>query len=199
MPLYIKEKDVKARLVGKVRFTSDPCDENKMSEALLTRLVDEAEGEVELDLSVRYSNPFLTDGGGPFAQLPMRPTQNILRELCELKAVCRVLETDFGAGTVVDAEKYKGSQESRYKSLMDRLVMHRDPTHDNSQWKYPPLPGLQLNYQNNQSDDGFAGQVLTTGDQSGSGDYPSRRINDPSQSYYGGSLENEPGVDRRLW
>lgn len=181
MGLYIDDKDVETRLRGKVTFTDDECEENKMPRTLLKRLVEEAEGEVELDLSPRYCAPFQTDDGGAFKTLPPRPTRNILRELCELKSVCRVLETDFGTGSAVNGETYKEGQEKRYKTISDQLLEHR--AKDHSQWKFPPLPGLKLNYQNQEADDGFAGKVLVSGSNTGGG-YPADRINDPSQSFY---------------
>jgi len=72
MPLYITLEDVRLRLIGKVRFTTNPLDENKMSETLANRLIDEAEGQVELDLSPRYAAPFQTVSGTAFSNLPER-------------------------------------------------------------------------------------------------------------------------------
>lgn len=189
MPQYCKLNDVKIRLIGKVRFTCDEKDENKMQESLLTRLIDEAEGEVEYDLSPRYTVPFVTDTDGKFDLLPERPTKNLLRTLVELKSVERVLETDFGRGTVVDADKYAESIKNRYTEILGKLLKYRDGQF--WQFSHPPLTGLKLNYMNAEADDGFAGQVLVTGEQF-SGDFPARRINDPSQSFWNGDLSSEP-------
>ena len=196
MGIYIKESDVQIRLIGKVRFTEDLKDENKMSLQLLRRLVSEAEGEVELDLSPRYSAPFVTDAGQPFAHLPARPTQETLRTLCELKAVCRVLETDFGSGTIVDASKYKEPQETRYKQIKDKLLEIR-PNSRNA-FRYPPLPGLQLNYMNTEADDGYAGEIHVTSEHP-QGGYPATRISSPGDNYWNGTLDDgdlRPGGGR---
>lgn len=182
MGLYIKESDVEIRLVGKVRFTDDLDDENKMPRALLKRLVAEAESEVELELSIRYTAPFVTDEGAAFASLPERPTKNVIRTLCEINAVMRVLDTDFGRGSVADGSKYYEAQEKKYKKMVETLMALRPDTYN--AFKYPPLPGLQLNYMNQESDDGFSGQVLISGD--GQGGYAADQINDPSQNLFNG-------------
>lgn len=182
MPKYIQTKDVKDRLIGKVKFTTEACDENAMQETLLAQLIENAESEVEYDLSPRYAAPLQTDDGGAFKLLPSNPTRNMLREIIILKSVCYVLDTDFGRGTVVNAEEYSSKQEKRYTKLTDKLIEHRAKEH--SQWKYPPLPGLKLNYQNDQSDDGFAGQVLVSNPDSSSGSYAAEQINDPAHSYW---------------
>lgn len=181
MGQYINDRDVELRLAGKVRFTDDPdANEQRMPRELLRRLILEAEGHVEFDLSPRYGAPFQTDSGGPFKQLPARPTQEYLRTMCELQAVIRVLETDFGSGTVVDAEKYKQSQEARYNAMLEKLMRRREP--DGAGWVYPPLPGLRLNAHNELGDDGTLGRVFVTSE--GDGDYPGARINDPSETFF---------------
>jgi hypothetical protein len=179
MGLYIKEEDVEIRLVGKVRFSDDDEDPKRMPRKLLKRLVNEAEGSVEHDLSPRYSAPFVGTGG-TFKALPERPTKEYIRTLCELKAVIRVLETDFGSGTVVDAEKYSKNISARYDSMVDKLLKVR--VEGTFQWVYPPLPGLILNYMNEEQDDGFFGRVLVTTE--GDGGYPATRINDPSETFF---------------
>lgn len=189
MPQYIKAADVKIRLLGKVQFTSDPCDENKMQDALLTRLIDEAESEVEQDLSPRYMAPFQTDGGGKFDTLPARPTRDMIRMLCELKAVERVIETDFGRGSSVNGEEYSKKIKERYDANLAKLLEYRQGQFGH--FKYPPLPSLRLNFHNTEADDGYAGSVIVSGEQF-SGDFPSRRINDPSQNLWTGDLSREP-------
>lgn len=184
MALYITREDVQVRLIGKVRFTELDSDENRMSIVLLDRLINEAEGDVELDLSPRYMAPFQTDAGTHYRNLPARPTKEIIRTLCELKAVIRVLETDFGYGTVVDGEKYKKEQEKRYSTIINRLLEKKKHGGEESGWKYPPLPSLMLNYMNTEADDGYMGMVLSTS--KGDGSFPSDRINDPSESFFNG-------------
>lgn len=187
MPLYIAADDVKVRLIGKVRFTDDLDDENRMHNTLLSRLIDEAEGQVEFDLSPRYAAPFQTSAGGAFSTLPDRPTKELIRTLCELKSVIRVLETDFGSGSAVNAEAYKKQQEDRYKAITDRLLERRGE--GELGFKYPPLPSLMLNAHNMEADDGFMGQILVTSE--GDGGFPARRINDPSETFFNADLSGE--------
>lgn len=186
MGLYIKDSDVEQRLLGKVRFTNDLNDENKMSYALLARLVAEAESEVELELSPRYSAPFMNMTGGSFQTLPDRPTKNLLRTLCEINSVMRVLDTDFGRGSTADGSKYYENQEKKYKQFLETILKRRDDSYN--QWFYPPLPGLMLNYQNEVADDGFAGQVLLTSQ--GIGGYAATQINDPSATVWNGGFSD---------
>jgi len=189
MGLYISLEDVRLRLIGKVRFTTDEENENKMPEALANRLIAEAEGQVELDLSPRYLAPFQTDAGDSFSQLPDRPTRNYLRTLCELMAVVRILETDFGSGTAVDGEKYAEKTRERYAAMIKELLLRKtDGGQEALGFAKPPLPGLKLNYMNELADDGFMGSVLITS--RGDGDYPAKQINDPSENYWNGRFDD---------
>lgn len=185
MGLYCKEEDVKVRLIGKVRFTDDEDDENKMSNKLLRRLIKEAESAVEMDLSPRYMAPFQTTAGERFDKLPDRPTKEYIRTMCELKAVIRVLETDFGSGSAADATKYTQRQQGRYNSMADKLIKKEKGFR---QWKFPPLPEIRLNFHNIEADDGYAGQILVTGQ--GDGDFPQSQINDPSENYWNTEIDN---------
>ena len=188
MGLYIKTSDVEIRLVGKVSFTDDAEDENRMSRTLLNRLISESEAMVEFELSPRYQMPFQTKDGLAFSKLPITSAaSNIIRMLCEWKSVIRVLETDFGRGTVADADKYKEKLEKAYKDMIDEklLKLKKDQAHGN--WYYPPLPNLMLNYMNNQADDGFAGQVLVTSHNRG--DYPAEQINNPAENFWTGHID----------
>jgi hypothetical protein len=180
MPLYTDRNQVKVRLIGKVRFTDDLEDQNKMPELLLTRLIDEAEAQVEVDLAPRYKAPFQTKEGQAFSCLPTRPTKEFLRTMCELKSVIRVLETDFGRGTAIEGKKYKEDLENRYKTMKETILARRDEM--GNQWKNPPLPCLKLNDHNTEADDGFMGMVLSTSDNIG--DYPSKQINSPGENYW---------------
>lgn len=188
MGLYVKDDDVKIRLQGKVKFTEDECEENKMHVKLLRRLIEEAEGEVEFDLSPRFATPFVRYDDAKFDKLPARPTKEIIRTLCELKSVIRVLETDFGRGTAINGEAYAEKQRDRYKALLDK-IMARKEEGSGTGWKYPPLLDLKLNYFNKEADDGFQGMVLTTeGNESGS--YPSKTINDPASNWWNPGIED---------
>lgn len=180
MGLYITEEDVKVRLIGKVRFTEDEDDENKMPIVLLRRLINEAEGHVEYDLSPRYQTPFIHSDGRAFKFLPDRPTKETIRTMCELQAVIRVLETDFGRGTAVNGDEYAGKLRERYTMMMDRLLKYKDDL--GTGWFYPPLPSLKLNYFNTESDDGYNGMVVNSS--TGVGGYPADRINNPGENYW---------------
>lgn len=185
MPLYISLSDVKIRLIGKVKFTTDDTEENKMPESLLTRLIDEAEGEIEYRLSQRYEVPFQTTDALAFANLPARPTREQLRTLCELEAVRRVLQTDFGRGSYASGDEYAKGISEDIERRIDRLIATHDDTR--ARFKYPPLPGLMLAAHNQEGDDGFAGRVLVTGQ--GYGSYPQGQINSPGESIFNGVVE----------
>lgn len=196
MGLYISLEDVRVRLIGKVRFTTDENDENRMHESLANRLINEAEGHVEYDLSPRYAAPFQTDAGGAFTGLPARPTKETVRTLCEVQAVIRILETDFGRGTVVEADKYVEKLQKRYDGMVERVMKKKTDGGQEAQgWMYPPLPGLRLNYMNTEADDGYMGMVLSTSQ--GDGDYPRAQINDPSENFWNGTLDTIDQDGRR--
>jgi hypothetical protein len=180
MGLYISEDDVKIRLVGKIRFTDDLEDENKMPIALLRRLISEAEGHVEYDMSPRYEAPFVTDAGDAFKKLPERPTKETIRTMCELQSVIRVLETDFGRGTAVNGDEYAQKMRDRYQVMLDRIMKYKDGI--GSGWFYPPLPGLKRAYHNTEADDGYSGMVVNS--TTGIGDYPADRLDNPEQNYW---------------
>lgn len=192
MGIYIREIDVEDRVRGKVRFTDDPDSEDKMSRRLLRRLIAEAEGQVELDLSPRYAAPFQTRDGQPFSSLPERPTKEYIRTMCELQAVLRVLETDFGTGAI-NSEDYVKKTQERYTSMVDRLIKLRMDDYQN-QWLYPPLPSLRLNTHNTEADDGFRGMVINTSEGI---DYASQQINDPSLTWWNVSWDDIYGKDIR--
>lgn len=180
MGLYIKQQQVEIRLAGKVRFTDDVDDENLMPYSLLRRLIAEAEGQVEFDLSPRFEAPFQTYDGKPFNQLPERPTKEYLRTLCEVQSVIRVLETDFGRGAV-SAEDYTKSLADRYKVMLDKVIARRNDDDDQNQWKYPPLRDLRLAYHNTEADDGFRGMVINTSDKES---FAQNQINSPGATFW---------------
>lgn len=182
MPLYHKFEDVRVRLIGKVRFTEDASEENRLQIALAKRLMNEAEGQVEHDLSPRYLAPFQTEEGKPFGSLPLRPTQEVIRTLCELQSCIRILENDFGDGTVVDASKYIEKLQERYKQQVEERLMKR--MEDALRWAYPPIPGLRLNWHNTEADTGYAGRVLNSSDGDNRDAFPKARINAPSETFW---------------
>lgn len=190
MGLYCRFEDVRLRVVGKVRFTEDPelaGEGNKMPIALANRLILEAEGQVETDLSPRYMTPFQTTEGAAYSRLPVRPTQEVLRTLCEIQSVIRVLETDFGSGTVVDADKYCGKLKERYDATVKKLLETKDESYMNR--FIPPLPGLRLAFHNEGGDDGFSGTIFHINSDN-QADFASRRINNPSETYWNVTWDN---------
>lgn len=182
MPLYTTLANVQARLVGKVSFTTDPTISNKMQESLANSLIDEAEGQVEYDMSPRYAAPFVGLGGGDFTGVPDRPTGQIIRTMCELQAVCRILETDFGSGSAANGDKYSATLMKRYNTIKDQQL---ERIKDGLGWRYPPLPGLALNYMNTEADDGYQGGVLIASGSASQG-YPRQQINNPAENFFNG-------------
>lgn len=187
MALYIKFEDVRLRLVGKVRFTDNDEEENKMPIALANRLIDEAEGVVEQDFSPRYLVPFVHKDSGLYADLPSRPTRNVLRNVCELMACIKILKTDFGSGSAVDAQKYLKTLQDEYDDqVKNRALAKLDEM--GRQWKLPPLPFLKKAAHNTEADDGFAGiGPLVTSESDG--DFPSKQINDPAEDFFNGHID----------
>jgi hypothetical protein len=180
MGFYCSEEDVEIRLAGKVRVTDEPdSNSGRMPRLLLRRLISEAESDVEFQLSRRYSIPFQTQDGAQFSELPQRPTKDMIRTLCELNSVIRILETDFGEGTVVDGEKYTKNIQKRFSEMIGRLLQYRDGQFGH--WMYPPLPELQIAY-NNIGDTGFSGKVSVTSNAPDFG--PQDQINSPTESYF---------------
>lgn len=193
MGRYINSEAVIVRLRGKVKVTSTPETEpDRLPLLLLNRLINEAEGSVEQDLSQRYSAPFVRADDAPFAALPERPTREILRTLCELLATIRVLETDFGRGSGLDGMKYADACQKRYDLMLwgnenkPGLISLRKNSYNT--FTTPPLPGLKLNWQLAQVDTGFSGYFGNSSNNEGAGGYAADQINDPSQNYWNGQV-----------
>lgn len=184
MPLYTLIEEVKIRLSGKVRV-SDEEEDGKMPVKLLRRLIDEAESEVEQDLSVRYEIPFQTVEAQAFSNLPIRPTKENIRILCELKSVVRVLETDFGRGTSVSGEDYREKVDERYTNLVEKLLERRSDSYNI--YAHPPLRGLRLAAHNEVADSGYPGRILSSSQ--GDGGFPRKQINDPSENWWNGDID----------
>ena len=190
MPRYISLEDVRVRVRGRVRIAEDSDTaevEGKMPKALANRLIDEAEGQVEIDLSPRYLAPFQHTTVSTYKAVPDIPTKNIIRTLCELMACIRFMETDFGEGTTVESAKYTKNLQTRYeKMIKDNLLAKRKDKEDTQQWAYPPLPGLKKNYMNTEADHGYVGTILHT--TSGDGGFAAGQINDPSENFLNADL-----------
>lgn len=181
MGLYINQAMVRIRLTNKVRFTDDAeCNPDKMPIQLLQDLILQAEGEVEFDLSPRYMAPFQTDDGQPFKKLVDRPTKQVIRTLCVVRAVMKVLETDFGRGSATKGSTYYDDLSKSYENLLKKQIQTKEDSFNI--FMYPPMPGLMLNYHNEEADTGFRGRVLTVNtDQD---DYAERQINQPGRSFW---------------
>lgn len=185
--LYISLPELKVRLLGKVAFAEQGEDDpNKMSNELAIMLMDQAEGDVELDLSPRYATPFTNAANQGFGFLPSRPTRQVIKTLCLNKACLYVLDTDFGRGSAISGEEYAKGLTKTYDSLIKRLIGviggDSGETDFYRQWKFPPLPGLALAAHNACSDDGFAGRIFHT--TTGEGGYAADAVNDPSRNFY---------------
>jgi hypothetical protein len=196
---YINSEAVIVRLRGKVKVTSNPEQEpDRLPLLLLNRLINEAEGNVEQDLSTRYEAPFATQSDGPFASLPERPTKEILRTLCELLSVVRVLETDFGRGSGLDGMKYAQNCQDRYDKMLWGDSEKKRPgllsIRENSYNVFitPPLPGLKSNYQVSQADNGFVGFFGRTDSVDSMGDYALEQINNPGENFWNGHISSDP-------
>jgi hypothetical protein len=180
---YITAKDVEIRLTGKVRFTDDPNESDKMQRTLLKRLIQEAEGRIERLLARRYAAPFRGTNDETFDTLPST-TRETIRTMCELQAVIRVLGNDFGAGTVNDGSKYKAEQEKLLKELVDTEMAQRQEG-SAGQWTNPPMDGLKTSLVN-ATDDGRHGTAINTN--------PSREhaiadhLTDPSMNWENGFI-----------
>lgn len=194
MGKYITEKDVTVRLLGKVQFTDDQNDQNKFPNTLLREYIAHAEAQVEYDLSPRYAGPFVLDDGTQFPQFTARGAYvayNMIRNLCQLQGVIRILESDFGRGSVVNSEKFSQKLEERYVSMITEKFLAKKKMGDGSesqQWQYPPIPMLKLNYMNTEADDGYMGQVLVTGQVTPQ--YPQFQTNDPSENFWNGVFDD---------
>lgn len=202
MGRYIVDQDVTLRLLGKVKFTDDPNQENYFQNTLLRDLIAQAEAQVEYDLSPRYASPFQTDDGAPYkafstiAKTDQRiyVAINAIKQLCQLQAVIMVLSTDFGRGSVVEADKYIERLEKKYQNTVNSRILAKKKIDgsETNQWSYPPMPLLKLNYMNTEADDGYMGQVLSTNQVSPQ--YPQFQINDPSENFWNGILD-DPFID----
>lgn len=189
MSRYMNLKAVKDRLAGKIRF-ADPgdMDPNKMGTALFTSLINEAETQLEIDLMMRYATP-LVGPNGTFEELP-DTTKLFIRTLAELMGTVRLLETDFGRGTSVNGDKYTEKLQKRYDSMVKSLMDIKESDKKSYQtWLRPPLPGLQLAY-NNQGDSGFRGRILHSTTTHRHADYAYKQINSPGEDIWTGLLDH---------
>lgn len=187
-PIYTTVESVKVRLANKVQFQSDPQSlQGELPDALLYQLIADAETEVEQDLRSRYLIPFQSSVTGTFLGLPDHSIR-ALRIPCDLKAVMKILATDFGSGTHVSAEPYVKAIEKEYKTMIARLL-GRDMEGANDKIdrfrRSPPLEGVALAVSNSpNADNGFRGRLINTdASRDDAATYAGHQINDPSKSY----------------
>jgi len=187
-PLYTTYNSVKIRLVNKVQFQKDSnvIEQGELPNDLLGQLIVDAETEVEQDLRSRYSIPFQSKKYGDYNRLPDH-TKRAIRVVVDLKAVIKILETDFGRGTHINAEDYMETSKKHYEENIMRLL-GRDQIGQNDKidrFKVsPPLDDLLLALSNREADDGYRGTIINT-DTSvrDPSSYAGNEINDPSKSY----------------
>ena len=188
-PIYTTPDSVKIRLSNKVRFVdeNDPSDDRGMPNALLCQLIMDAEMEVEQDLRSRYCIPFQHNVTGRYSDLPDH-TQRAIRTVVDFMAVVKVLETDFGSGSHINADGYAADQRQHYEDMITKLL-GRDKeaaveAHDRYRFS-PPLEALKL-APTNLADDGVRGSIINTSNDSCSPEqFAIDSINDPSISYQG--------------
>lgn len=179
---YADLKRIEYLLKSKVRFTNNVDEQpDRMPYELLEILTEEAEADVEHDLSPRYDCPFQTCEGAKFINLPEN-TRLYIQTMCHLKALMRILEHDFGKGSAASGEAYSDVLKKRYDTMKAKQLELKPNTYNN--WLYPPLKDLKRSQGNEVSDDGYDGEVFVTSD--GRGDYAADQINDPSASIFTG-------------
>lgn len=186
-PLYTTVDSVKVRLMGKVQFESpDQLQQGELPNVLLCQLICDAETEVEQDLRTRYAIPFRSIKVGTFLGLPDH-SKRAIRIVVDFKAVLKILETDFGRGSHINAEDYEKDMKDRYEDQIMKLL-GRDQIGDKSEVKRfkvsPPLEDMLLAISNRAADDGYRGMIINTdASQRDSSSYAAESVNNPSKSY----------------
>lgn len=187
-PMYTKIESVKVRLANKIQFQSTPeCAlDGELPDALLIQIIVDSETEVEQDLRGRYAIPFRSASKNSFIALPDH-SQRAIRWAVDMKAVCNVLDTDFGRGTHVNAEGYKKNLEDHYVKYIKKLLGQDAEGEGEGHKRFrfaPPLDDLLLAPNNTEADDGYKGMIINTdGSRRDSVTYAEDQVNDPSQTY----------------
>lgn len=185
--LYTTLDSVKVRLTGKVQFESaSGLLDGELPNALLVQLIVDAETEVEQDLRSRYAIPFRSQRTNQWADLPDH-SKRAIRIVVDFKAVLKILETDFGRGTHINAEGYEKDMKDRYEEQVMKLL-GRDLIGDKSEVKRfkvsPPLDDMLLAKNNRAADDGYRGMIINTDASThDAASYASDSVNNPSKSY----------------
>jgi len=183
MGRYITDAEVKSRTAGKIRYATTDADEHAVGPLFLAEVIEEAESEVEMRLSCRYALPFVGTANEAFSTLTTN-TQTVIKTLCRMEAVRRLLSYDFGRGTAVDGELYAIALLKDYENRMTRLVEYRKGQFGH--FLYPPLEGLKLAAHNSEGDDGYAGRIYVSSDNLGG--YAPGQMPSPGESFYNGEL-----------
>lgn len=186
-PTYTTYANVQVRLANKVQFqTDDTLLEGQLPNQLLGQLICDAETEVEQDLRIRYAIPFQSKVTGQFVDLPDH-SQRALRVAVDLMAVIKILETDFGRGTHVNAEDYFETSKKHYDEYIQKLLGNQPDQKGRQMNNYkrpPPLEQVRLAKSNREADDGYAGMIINTdASRHDSASYAAQQVNDPSRSY----------------
>lgn len=185
--LYTTIDSVKVRLAGKVQFeSSSGIQDGELPNALLTQLITDAETEVEQDLRSRYAIPFRSQRTNQWEDLPDH-SKRAIRIVVDFKAVLKILETDFGRGSHINAEGYEKDMKDRYEDLIMKLL-GRDLMGDKSETKRfkmsPPLEDMLLAKNNFAADDGYRGMIINTdSSRNDASSYAADSVNNPSKSY----------------
>jgi len=165
-PIYTTVQSVKVRLLNKVQFqqSSEVLLDGELADDLLLQLIIDAETDVEKALRGRYAIPFRSITHNTFANLPNH-TQRAIRQAVDMKAVCKVLGTDFGSGTAVNGDNYRKTTMEDYEETIRELLGMPPKDASDEQiramrtFTRPPLEDLLLAASNSKADDGYKGMI----------------------------------------
>jgi hypothetical protein len=190
-PIYTTVQSVKVRLLNKVQFQQSPevLLDGELADDLLLQLIIDAETDVEKALRGRYAVPFRSIARGTFANLPNH-TQRAIRQAVDMKAVIKVLGTDFGSGTAVNGDNYRKTMVEDYEETIRELLGMPAKDASDAQiaamrtFTRPPLEDLMLAASNSKADDGYKGMIQVSnphGDRrEGAEQFAADHINNPA-------------------
>lgn len=195
-PIYTTIDSVKVRLEGKVQFqTENPPLDGEIPDALLIQLIMDAETDVEQDLRSRYAIPLQSKCHGNFKSLPDH-SQRAIRTLMDYMCVIKVMETDFGRGSHINADGYIDNDRRHYRELLEKLLGKDMQGDGANRFKYsPPLDDVKLSASNRAADDGYRGMIINTdASQNDSVSYAEDSINNPAQTFNKRRLRGTGGL-----
>lgn len=187
-PIYTTVQSVKVRLANKVQFQRDPeeAQDGELPNDLLLQLILDSETEVEQDLRSRYEIPFQSKTKKTWLGLPDH-SRRAIRAAVDMKAVCNILDTDFGRGTAVNAEDYKKNLADHYSAYIDKLLGRDKEAASEKRDRFrfsPPLQDMLLAATNREADDGYKGMIINTDSSVNDAvSYAERSINNPANAY----------------